>query len=71
MPSCYECRFFTDYNSNHSEGACRRHAPIIHITSNPYGSEPTRTYPTTLWPTVHYSHFCGDFEQKEKRDGGA
>ena len=60
---CGSCRYFAEHRQvstsdggSVSSGACRRHAPRLHVDED---HERGRAW----WPPVWSDQFCGDFER--------
>ena len=56
---CENCRYFKPYNNEDCTGECRRNAPrpvTVSDTEEKYA----------VWPEVHESLWCGEFEASGK-----
>lgn len=55
MSTCNECRFFLTYAaSNDAPGVCRRHPPVVALSSH--------NNKHSMWPEVTPIDWCGEFE---------
>jgi hypothetical protein len=59
--TCQHCRWYVGWRYAHHDGDCRRHSPIIRIS--------TEGATNPLWPKVRGEHFCGEFERTSEAVG--
>lgn len=66
MKTCKECRFYK--KKSDLSGNCRRRSPTfaqIEVTTMPDRYNETNG----CWPYIEKDDWCGDWEQKEEKDG--